>query len=298
MTGTSGQRPLRATPYDELNTVLDHLVTGARRALGEAFVGAYLQGSFAVGDFTPYSDCDFIIVTDGDLDPAALAALQALHAEIHDLPCPYWRTGLEGSYAPAAILRRASDTPRDPPGEPRSADWADPGTSGSPPRVYPFWYLDHGSSLLVRSEHDNTDVVRWCLREKGVVLAGPPIESLVDPVDPERLKAEARATLDRCLAVGLEPMHLVAWQAFWVGLFCRILHTLETGEVTSKKAAMTWAQTALAPDWRDLIARAQTLRKGDAEQSEQPADPRDVAATHDFAAYVRTWADTRPGQGA
>jgi predicted nucleotidyltransferase len=30
--------------------------------LGTGFVGAYLQGSFAVGDFDRHSDVDFIIV--------------------------------------------------------------------------------------------------------------------------------------------------------------------------------------------------------------------------------------------
>jgi hypothetical protein len=40
------------TPYAELNAVLAHLVEGARTALGGNFVGAYLQGSFAVGDAT------------------------------------------------------------------------------------------------------------------------------------------------------------------------------------------------------------------------------------------------------
>ena len=64
------------TPYADLNAVLAHLLAGAQAALGDNFVGAYLQGSFAVGDFTEYSDCDFIIVTTDDLTPDQLAALQ------------------------------------------------------------------------------------------------------------------------------------------------------------------------------------------------------------------------------
>jgi hypothetical protein len=279
------------TPYPELNAVLAHLLQGAQQRLGDNFVGAYLQGSFAVGDFTEWSDCDFIIVIRRDITLAELPALQELHAAIHELPHPYWRNGLEGSYAPAAILRRWSPEPRDPPGEPRAADWADPGLSGSPPLAYPFWYLDHGASRLVRSEHDNTQVVRWCLREKGVVLAGPAPGELIDPVPPAALRAEVRQTMDRCLAAGLQPMHLVAWQAFWVGLFCRILHTLETGAVWSKKASMTWAQAALDPAWRGLIARAQTLRKGDDSQAALPADPAEVAATRAFVRYAVEVAD-------
>jgi len=282
------------TPYDELNAVLAHLVEGARRRLGDNFVGAYLQGSFALGDFSDFSDfsdCDFVIVTRRDIALEDLPAFQSLHAEIHDLPYAYWRSGLEGSYIPASILRRWSETPRDPPGEPRGPDWADPGTSGSPARAYPLWYLDHGARTLIRSEHDNTQVVRWCLREKGVVLAGPPPRQLIDPVSPAALRAEVRETMDRCFAVELQPMHLVAWQAFWVGLFCRMLHTLATGAVWSKKASMAWAQGTLDPAWRDLIGRAAAVRKGDVAQSGQPADPAEIAATYAFARYAVGHAD-------
>ena len=278
------------TPYPELNAVLSYLLEGVTAALKDNFVGAYLQGSFAVGDHSEYSDCDFVVVTRSDLTPGELRDLGRLHAQIHELPYSYWRTGLEGSYAPAAVLRRWSTTPRDPPGELRSYNWADPGTSGSPPLAYPFWYLDHGSKVLVRSEHDNTQVVRWCLREKGVVLAGPDPRELIEPVPAAALRAEVRMTLNRSLATGL-PMPVTAWQAFWVGLFCRILHTLHTGEVASKKVAMSWAQEALSPRWRGLIARAQALRKGDEAQASRPADPGEVEATRDFASYCVAYAD-------
>ena len=57
----------RPTPYPELNSVLEELVASVKAALGEAFVGAYLQGSFAVGDFDRHSDVDFIIVVSHEL---------------------------------------------------------------------------------------------------------------------------------------------------------------------------------------------------------------------------------------
>ncbi|THD63833.1 nucleotidyltransferase domain-containing protein [Phenylobacterium sp.] len=283
-----GRQP---TPYAELNAVLAHLLEGVQRLLGDNFVGAYLQGSFAVGDFSAFSDCDFIVVTARDLTPEELPPFQALHAAIHELPYAYWRTGLEGSYVPAPILRRGSTEPRDPPGEPRGPDWADPGRSGAPPKAYPFWYLDHGAKTLVRSEHDNTEVVRWCLREKGVTLAGPPPKALIDPVPPAALRGEIRQTMDLVLQLDLEPMAMIAWQAFWVGLFCRMLHTLSTGAVWSKKAGFAWALTALDRQWRGLIERAAAVRKGDAAQSAQPTDPAEAAATRAFAAYAVHHAD-------
>jgi hypothetical protein len=269
---------------------LSHRVEGAKSALKDNLIGAYLQGSFAVGDHSAYSDCDFITVVDQDLGSGELQALQRLHKDIHLLPYPYWRRGLEGSYAPAAILRRWSTVPRDPLGEPRPDDWGDPGTSGTPPRAYPFWYLDHGSNTLVRSEHDNTQVVRWCLREKGIVLFGPDPHEPINPVSPAALRAEVRETMDRCLATSL-PMPLIAWQAFWVGLYCRMLHTLATGTVTSKKQAMSWALKIAEPRWHGLIARAKMLKKGHEANSSLPVDPIEAEAIHKFVAYSIALAD-------
>lgn len=283
---------LEATPFDALNHVLTFLVAGAESALGHNFVGAYLQGSFAIGDFSEFSDCDFMIVVREDLSALELDALQALHKDIQKLPHPYWPMNIEGSYAPQEILRRWSTEPRDAPGEPRDATWGDPGMDGAPARCYPFWYLNHGADTLVRSEHDNSQVVRWTLYEKAVHLKGPDITQLIDPVSVTDLKAEVRQTMEVAMATGLA-MPMLAYQAFWVGLFCRILHTLETGRVTSKKQAMTWAQQFLDPAWTGLIVRAQSLRKGDDAQALSAVDPGEVEATRAFANYCREFVDQR-----
>jgi hypothetical protein len=46
------------TPYSELNAVLQELVESVRAALGNRFVAACLQGSFAVGDFDRHTTLD------------------------------------------------------------------------------------------------------------------------------------------------------------------------------------------------------------------------------------------------
>src|SRR5580692_8472279 len=146
----------RPTPYPELNAVLARMVAGSREALGDNFVGAYLHGSFALGASDEHSDVDFIVVTREDLSSDQLQRLQTLHGELHGEASP-WGERLEGSYAPQAIWRRRAAEPRDPPGEPRADDWADPGASGLHPEVYPFWFIGNGEDHLVRSEHDNRD---------------------------------------------------------------------------------------------------------------------------------------------
>ena len=100
------------------------------------------------------------------------------------------------------------------------------------------------------------------------------------------LRTEILHTLDLVLDLELEPIDLVVWQAFWVGLFCRMLHTLSTGAVWSKPASMAWAQAALDPAWRGLIARPAEVKKGDEASSGRPADPAEVVATRAFAAFA------------
>lgn len=154
------------TRYPELNDVLRELVDGVRAILDANFVGAYLQGSFAVGDADRHSDVDFVVVTDGDPDQTEEAALQELHARLFTLDVP-WAQHLEGSYVPKDLLRHAD------------------------PARAKFLYLDNGAGELIRDNHCNTAVVRWSLREHGVVLAGPDPKLLIDAVPVTRTLAFA-----------------------------------------------------------------------------------------------------------
>jgi predicted nucleotidyltransferase len=92
------------TPYSELNQVLSDLVSRIQEILGNDFVGAYLQGSLAVGGFDLHSDVDFIVVIDDELSPDHLNALQEMHDQVYQLDSK-WAQHLEGSYFPKEILR-------------------------------------------------------------------------------------------------------------------------------------------------------------------------------------------------
>jgi hypothetical protein len=270
--------------------VLADLVAGAREALGDTFVGAYLQGSFALGDADAASDVDFMVATDGEVTADQLAALAAMHARLFAHPSP-WAQKLDGSYGPAQILRRIAGQPRDVPGEPRGDDWRDPLVGGAPPaRVYPLLYLNNGSNSLLRSEHDNTLVVRWTLREAGITLAGPPAIDLIDPIDPAALRAEVSRVLDLVVALALDeadPIRQLWLQAFCVTFGCRALHTLHTDRITSKRAASAWTQAHLDARWRPLIeAAAVAYRALPLDVRLGPADPAAVEQTRAFLKAV------------
>src|SRR5438876_11024144 len=88
-----------ATAFGDLNQLLVELVDGVRVVLGDNFCGAYLQGSFAVGDADEHSDVDFIVVTKGEVTPGQQAELEVLHQRLYALPTS-WGQHLDGLYVP------------------------------------------------------------------------------------------------------------------------------------------------------------------------------------------------------
>jgi predicted nucleotidyltransferase len=259
------------TPYPDLNAVLQELVESIQAVLSNNFVAACLQGSFAVGDFDRHSDVDFVVAIEAELSDDQLQALQTLHERIYRLDCE-WAQHLEGSYFPKEILKDHSQRGRE------------------------LWYLDHGSRSLVRSEHCNTVVVRWVVREHatggaiaGVALAGPNPATLVDPIPVETLRQEIRETIrDWGHEILAEPEHYNNrfYQTFIVLSYCRMLHDLHTGCAGSKRAGAEWAKASLDPSWAGLMDRAWDERPNPAFSVRQPADPKDFKSTLEFVQYI------------
>src|SRR2546423_981333 len=252
------------TPYLELNSVLEDLVTSASGALGGAFVSACLQGSFAVGDFDRHSDVDFVIVVAHELSDGQVDALQAIHRRLYGLSSA-WAQHLEGSYFPLAILRKYDQCST------------------------PLWYLDHGSQTLVRSTHCNTLVVRWVVRERGVMLAGPSPATLLDPVPVDALRQEIRATMrdwGQQILDDPDRYRNRFYQGYIVLNYCRMLHDLVEGRPGSKRAGAAWAKTTLDPAWSGLIDRAWDGRPDPAVAVREPANFADYDSTLQFVKYV------------
>jgi hypothetical protein len=254
------------TRFAELNELLDQLLLGVRSILGENFVGAYLQGSFALGDADLYSDCDFLVVVAGRLAPVQERRIRELHAAIPARP-DHWAHHLEGSYAPRDELHSLASLGK---------KWL---------------FVDHGHREMEWSTHCNTEVVRWVLREHGLTLAGPDPKALVDEVQPDVLRARMRQEVHDFLPGMLTWIKLDSplAQRYAVTTLCRILYTLEAGQVASKRASLLWAKDNLDPRWRGLIGGTLEDRSLGWNHEDRPR-PGALEATLAFNDYARAQA--------
>ena len=255
------------TVYADLNVVLHELVTTTQAILGDNFCGAYLQGSFAVGDADAYSDVDFVVVTHAEVSDDQVVALGSMHARFPTLDVN-WAKHLEGSYIPKAALRRPD------------------------PSRAPYLYVDNGSRDLEWSNHDNTAVVRWVLREFGIALDGPDPVSLMDVVTADELREEIHGTMSEWvqeLRADSDTLHgpWSAWlQPHVVLSYCRMLHTLSIGRVGSKLAAGQWALRTLDSRWAPLVQRGLDDRPDPWQRVHRSADPTLITDTWTFIDYA------------
>jgi hypothetical protein len=232
------------TPYPDVNTALTYFLEHTRAILGERFRAMYLDGSLALGDFDPCrSDIDFVMVTDADLPADVISALQAMHARFVASASP-WAAEIEASYIPEGALRRYEPT------------WK------RHPRI------ERGDQTLEMADHEVDWVIhRHVLREYGLALAGPAPRRVIDPVSPDDLR---RAVVE-LMRIWWAPMarepaerhHLLhrGYRVYAVQTMCRILYTLETGQVVSKPVAARWARETLGRRWAGLIHAALAWEK-------------------------------------
>jgi predicted nucleotidyltransferase len=232
-------------PYPELREVLNTFVLAIKAELAENLVGVYLVGSLASGDFDLDSDVDFLVVTNAELTETNRKSLQEIQVKIHDIDC-YPAKNLEGSYISIADLN----------------NW---GTLGEKK----LYYFDNGSTTFEQSIHDNQWHVRWILRERGITLIGQKPETIMQSIPVYELSNEIKTVMLQVMKLfedeinrPLSFFNSKFGQSFAVLTYCRMLHTLHTGTVQSKKATVKWAKQFVEPKWVKIIDQAWNEREG------------------------------------
>ena len=224
------------TPYPDINEVLNLLLSNVKEILGDQFVGMYLYGSLASGDFNPETtDIDFLVVTTDTLSEETISKLETMHKQT-------WATSLkragelEGSYVHRELIRR-----HDPNGTPCPTV-----NEGK------FFVDQRGSDWIIQ---------RHVVREYGVVVEGPDPKTLIDFVTPDDIRGAVLGILHEWWFPMLEDSswlrdHEAGYHSFAVITMCRVLHALETGTIVSKPKATQWARAKLGEPWKILIDKA------------------------------------------
>ena len=270
----------RLTPYEELDNVLRKHANRLREALGRRFTGMYLQGSLAIGDFDLTSDVDFIVVTEGgDLKTQEVEAVQAVHTRTYNEK-DRWVKRLEYSFFPKATLQ-SSSSPYD-----------TKGRVESPERE--LWYFDNGHQKIERSDHCNTLVTRWTVREKGITVLGPEPSTLVEAIRADDLTVEIKNT---AVGWGIEllqnpiPYRNRFYQSYLVLNYCRMLHDLYAGSINSKWVGVRWAKEELDSSWESLIDFCWTERQDTSISVRQPSDAAIFPKSIEFVEYAVSLAE-------
>jgi hypothetical protein len=250
------------TPYPEVNSVLQDLLACVTQILNRHFIGMYLEGSLANGDFDEDSDIDFVVVVDEYVSESIFSALGAMHERINLLDTQ-WSTNLEGSYIPTNVLRRY-----------------DPGHTDVP-------NIERGSGERLKMVHfDETwNVHRYILRERGIVITGPDPKTLIDPISSDDLRQAMLPALHSWATQILNHPDEIArrgYQSYTALSLCRILYTLEFGDIVSKLQAARWVKETQGERWCVLIDRAWVGR----HHPQWPASDDDIHQTLELIRYA------------
>jgi Domain of unknown function (DUF4111) len=220
---------MQATPYPDVNSLVETLLAGIQTILSEKLIGLYAFGSLVTGDFNlARSDVDLAAVLTDDLDDEEFVRLLGMHMQIAKNN-PRWDDRIEVGYIAAKNLRAFDPS--------RTIAVISPGE--------PFHFRAAESGWLF-----NLDV----LRKQGLVIFGPPPDTLIDPISKEDLD-RAMKDLLRLWRIWIDdpdPNLSHSQQAYPIMTMCRALRTFRTGDFVSKNEAVRWAAIEL-PEWSTLI---------------------------------------------
>ncbi len=242
-------------------------------ALDESFgsrrIGLYVHGSIALHDFDPRtSDVDFLAVLAGGIGAEDLRTIRGLHRRL--LRTDPEARRLEGMYVPEA-------------------------DAALPNFVRPHPYVKQGR-LRTRG-HRVGPTARALVRERGLAVAGPAPVDVFREVPPDAIREEMDFNLNVYWAGRARRPYLFLFDRmadFAVLTVPRILHTLETGSMISKRRAADYLD-ARFPEWAHLVRDVRRRFHPGRSPSPILARPRRALLVRRFVREMITYADSRYG---
>jgi hypothetical protein len=215
--------------------IFHELLEQIQAVLEQEFVGLYLHGSLALGDFElTTSNIDFAVVTQDHLRAETIFKLEVMHTKLLK-DHPETASMLEGAYIPPNIIRHHD-------------------------KLTPAVPHVHGDGFYIAQLEPHWVLNRAILREHGVTLAGPNPISLIDPIPLEARQQAIRDFLHEWWQPMLSDstrLENAEYRVYTVQTMARALCTLETGEQLSKPGAIRWALEHLPVEWHDTFRNVQ-----------------------------------------
>ena len=121
--------------------------------------------------------------------------------------------------------------------------------------------MDRGNDETLHKMTHATDwiIQRHLLRERGIVIIGPDLKTMLDPVSADDMRQAIVAVLPLWVnPILADPSQIKSrgYQSFIVLSLCRMLYTLQYGTIVSKRVAAEWGQYTLDNKWTALIKQA------------------------------------------
>lgn len=238
-----------------INILLQQLLLKIQTVLSCQLVGLYIGGSIATNSFNnETSDIDCYVITEHALSKNIIQHIEAMHKAFYLSEIVYARK-VEVSYIPKASLVNFNPQDRRP-------------------------YFNEGNFYL--APYGNNFIIElYVLREKGISVFGPNIKLLTKEITVSDLRlAIHRNLIDywQPMLANLEKLQRDDYQVFGILTMCRILYTLETNLIASKKEAAQWAVKNLNRTWKELIEKALCWQA--------PQQFNQLEATQQFISYV------------
>ncbi len=226
---------MNATPYKNINNLLQIILSEIQNILGKKLVGLYLYGSLVTGDFDlKVSDIDLLAVLESDINDEEFKKLQEMH---EDFAKEYkvWDNRIEVQYLSKLALKtfktKKSKVAVISPGE-------------------PFHIKIIGRHWLINW---------YMVQEKGQTLFGPSPKLIIDPISKAEFLKSNREHVKNW-AKWVKDMRSRKAQSYAILTMCRALYADKNSEHVSKKQAAIWTQKQL-PEWSQLIQNALVWRE-------------------------------------
>lgn len=225
--------------FKDVNDIIQLLSKEIKNILEKQFVGMYIHGSLAIGDFSPFSsDIDFLVVTKDIVSKDIFDSLAKMHSRIAKSG-KKWACELEGSYVPEQLLN----------------------SKESPVELRPYI---NGSKFCLTQYGYEWVLERYTTREYGIVIEGPNPKTLINSISSTELKEASFKILNEWWAPMLSNTSRLKdsdYQPYAILTMCRTLYMFTHGTMVSKKNAAIWAQNTLNERWKTLIKKALEWKK-------------------------------------